>query len=488
MEEFEEEMVEIDLREYMRILWQRKWILVGLVVTAIIASLVISSYLPRIYQTSTLVRVKEDSGVGNMFSEQLSLTGMGSSSSKVATYTQIMKSRSLLEEVIQELDLRQETSGELLETGALGSKISISPGTDSQLITITVNYSDPKQAKKIANTLVTKFKAKNRRMNSAELRGASQFITEQLQEVETKLTNVENKLRDYKEEAEVVLPTEQGKATLEKLNQLETAQAKAEVELEQSQVSLQEVEERLQKEEQEIISGRTITENPLVQKYKAKLADLEIELAGLQESYTSKHPQVIQVQTKIKEVKQKLESTVAEVVSSKTETMNPFYKELKQRLTSLHTRIIANQAQLETYQQQISEIESELDSLPAKELKLARLKREQKISESVYTMLRKKKEEINIQKAMKTSDVVVVDPAIAQDDPIKPKPKLNLAIATMLALFGGVGIIFVLEYLDTSVKSEEDITRLTDLPVLGTIPDLEQIDHTGGYGRREDNE
>ncbi|MHB8926878.1 MAG: YveK family protein [Bacillota bacterium] len=77
---------------------------------------------------------------------------------------------------------------------------------------------------------------------------------------------------------------------------------------------------------------------------------------------------------------------------------------------------------------------------------------------------------------MKVENVQVVDPAIEPTAPVKPRPKLNMAVAGVLGIMVGVGLAFVLEYLDNTVKSPEDVRRYLDLPVLGTIPviDLRQ--------------
>ena len=486
MAQLEEEMVEIDLREYWNILLRRKWILVSLLLFAIVASGIISIYLPRIYQTSTMVMVKQDEGMNNLFSEQLSISGMGSQNNKVATYTKIINSRRIMSLVIRELDLRAEETNEFISPKSLSNKISVSGGTETNLMTLTVNYSDPQLAKKIANTIIEKFKQENREMNQAALEGANKFIVQQLTEVETKLKETENKLLEYKEGQGVILPEKQGSVTLEQLTDLESAQAKARIELQQSKASLKQVEKQLSQQSAEVISNRRITDNPVVQQYRTQLANLEVQLAGLKEKYTSQHPQVKETKEKIGEIKRRLESSVQEIVSSKTKTMNPFYNQLKEKLISLNTSIIAVNSQLQGYQEQIKEVEKDLTALPAKELRLARLKRDLKVAENLYTMLRERKEEIQIQKAMKTSDVVVVDPAVIKPDPIKPNIKLNIVIAAVLALFVGTGIIFVLEYLDDSIKTEKEVEEITDLPVLGVIPYMDDIDHEQGYGRGDD--
>ncbi|GAB6099373.1 hypothetical protein JCM16358_12520 [Halanaerocella petrolearia] len=484
MENLEEEFIEIDLKEYFKIILRYKWLLIILVMIAILGSLFITSQLTKIYQTSALVMVKKDQEMSSLFSSELSIAGLNSQTNKVATYSRILKSRRILQKVINDLNLKNQDTEESIELKTLRNKINVNRETEDNLITITVNYSDPVVAKKIANTVLEKFKIENQKINQVELSGANKFISSQLKQVENRLKNIEDKLLQYKENKNVVLPQKQGEMILDELTKLQSAQAKASVELKQSKASLKEVKKQLASQDKEIVSTRTITSNPLVKQYRSQLADLEVKLAGLKESYRNSHPKINQIKTKIKQLKNRLQEVVKEVVSSKTKTINPMYNELKQKLVTLHTRIISVTTQLNTYQQQIDQVKSKLTALPEKELKLSRLKREKMVTESVYTMLRERKEEIEIQKAMKTSNIVVIDPAVIKEDPIKPKVKLNVALATILSVFIGLGIIFIVEYLDTTIKNKEEVEQLTDLPVLGVIPDIKTIDQE--Y-RRGDN-
>lgn len=70
----------------------------------------------------------------------------------------------------------------------------------------------------------------------------------------------------------------------------------------------------------------------------------------------------------------------------------------------------------------------------------------------------------------KVDNVQILDPAILPTSPDSPKPMLNMAIAFFLGLMVSVGIVFLLEYLDNTVKNPDDIEKLLDIPVIGTIP------------------
>lgn len=79
-----------------------------------------------------------------------------------------------------------------------------------------------------------------------------------------------------------------------------------------------------------------------------------------------------------------------------------------------------------------------------------------------------------IPEIMNVDNVKVLSPAVLKDNPtpVNPKPLLNMAIALVVGLMAGVGIAFLLEYLDNTIKTEEDIQNILQLPILGVIPKI----------------
>jgi capsular polysaccharide biosynthesis protein len=70
----------------------------------------------------------------------------------------------------------------------------------------------------------------------------------------------------------------------------------------------------------------------------------------------------------------------------------------------------------------------------------------------------------------KSDNVEILDKAQMPTSPDSPKPKLNMAIAFLLGLMVSAGVIFLLEYLDNTIKTPDDIEKLLGIPVIGTIP------------------
>ena len=90
-------------------------------------------------------------------------------------------------------------------------------------------------------------------------------------------------------------------------------------------------------------------------------------------------------------------------------------------------------------------------------------------------MLRQRYEEMRITEAMEAANVAVLDPAIVPQNPVKPRKMLNVAIAGFLGIFVGVGLAFVLEFLDTTFKSPDEIESYLGLPILGRMPSAELL-------------
>ncbi|MNP03170.1 Capsular polysaccharide type 8 biosynthesis protein cap8A [compost metagenome] len=84
----------------------------------------------------------------------------------------------------------------------------------------------------------------------------------------------------------------------------------------------------------------------------------------------------------------------------------------------------------------------------------------------------------------KVDNVQLVDDALLPSGPVSPKPLLNIAIALILGLFVSVGIVFLIEYLDNTVKDTDELEKLLEVPVLGAIPMIEDKKKARG-GKRD---
>lgn len=79
----------------------------------------------------------------------------------------------------------------------------------------------------------------------------------------------------------------------------------------------------------------------------------------------------------------------------------------------------------------------------------------------------------NVKDIMMIENIQVIDEAQIPEEPIKPRPKMNMAISGVLGLMISIFIVFLIEYLDNTIKTPEEVERYLELPVIGTIPKIE---------------
>lgn len=130
------------------------------------------------------------------------------------------------------------------------------------------------------------------------------------------------------------------------------------------------------------------------------------------------------------------------------------------------------EARREALRQEIAVLEERLAALPEREMMLAALTRERNVLEQTFMLLRSRYEDVRIAEAMRAPTVEVIDLAVAPRSPVSPRPLLNLALGALLGLLVGLVAVFVMEMVDTTIKSSDEVVQLLGLPVLGRIPEL----------------
>lgn len=454
----------LDLKELLQALLRRKAIILILFFVAVIAAGFATSRMTKIYEAQAQILVRNASSSQQLLFQTLA----GAGGNQIQNYVQILQSRTLAQRTAERLGYNYaEDSPELNE---FRKAISVQPIQGTEAIRITVRDTDPVRAADIANAVVVTFQEMNREINREEVSNARVFIEEQLEMIDKQLQAAELALREFQETQQVFAPAEETRIILNQLYDLEARYAETEIAKQETERRLAEVYARLNEEPETRISAVTIASNPVLREHQMRLNQLEQELAGLRTQLSPQHPQVVAVLAQIEEIQAQMQREVEKVVSSETESTNPFYDQLRQQAISMETELILYDSRLQALKEQIEATEAQLVALPEKQLQLARLELDRRVSEEIYVFLRNRYEEVRITEAMQTADVTIIDPSIPPTEPVSPKPVLNMAIAGFLGLFIGIGAAFVLEFLDTSLKSPDDVESKLGLPVIGRIP------------------
>ncbi len=424
----EDDEIEIDLRQIIAVL--KKWyklIIIMTLLCGLTAGIVSYFVLSPVYQASTLLMVtqatdKLSSNPTTRSGDSLENLVDSVGRTPVLTmnsYLGQLKSEALMQRVIDKLDLAYTPAG---LAGAIQGTIV----KDSNLIEVKVNNSNPLLASRIANTLSEQYLAMMTDKNQQQLSRSVIFLDNQKVLTEKELAQAEQALEE-------LMSQPRGVAVLEaEFNQKSTDSVNYDSRLKILQVEIQQTQ--------------------------AAVANLQQELANT--------PQTISIE--------KWSETTG--THAQTQEVNPLYVSTAQQLSVKQALLAEKQGESFALQALVNTMHNELDSLQAelasKRLQQDRLQREVDRLKLTAETLAQKGMETQIAKSIDLGDtsVMVISEANIPTHPVKPNKKLNMAIAMMLGLMIFTLLAFILEYLDNTIKTPEDISRELALPVLGIIP------------------
>jgi succinoglycan biosynthesis transport protein ExoP len=457
---------EISLQELWQTLMKRKWLIIGITVCAMVVAYFASRAMTPIYEAETTFMVKtKGSGLALPFDD---MGLMGSTQNIGRNYVQVLKSRTIMEKALEKLG--KVPGVDCPDLDSLEKAVSAQLIAQTDAITIKVQLPDREFARDLADALVDVLMEHNKEMNSAATRTAREYLEEQLEVSNAQLRQAEESMLALKSGRKIVEPSLEAQAQIKRIADLQAERASADVALGELQAKVGKIREQLAGISDTVVSSETVVEDPVVAQYRRKLAELEVALATAKEKYTDQHPEVQRLTAEIAEVKANLNSAVARVVGTQTETPNPMRQALLGQIVEAESKMAALRAQSDALGRIIAIEEERLSKLPEKELDLARVTRDLEVAQQIYIMLRTKYEEMRVTEQMQISDIWRIDPAALPKVPVKPRKTLNTAIAGILGVFVGVAAAFIVEGTDVSLKSAEEVEAVLGLPVLATIP------------------
>ena len=328
-------------------------------------------------------------------------------------------------------------------------------GKKTNIIKLSYTNTDQTLARDVVNTLIQAYLDQTLSFSTEEASRTVTFVEEQLKGIRDELDKSEKNLEVYKSANGVVKLDTEAEELIKKLSEIEKERAAVSLQRKQVDFALQALQEARRKGQ--VYTPAVFREDPLVISIATRLTELEVQKRALVSENTESHPQVKAAQSQIDQLQKKLQST---------------YETSRLNLAKQET----------TIQQQLLQYETTMRKLPAAERDLARLMRLSKVNADIYMMLLQKHEEARIVKASTISNIKIVDPAITPDEPLKPQKKKNLLLGLLVGLMFGIGAAFFMDYLDDTIKDEEEAKRALAWPMLAVIPAIEHEETASADG------
>lgn len=467
---------EIQLKEYLRIIIQHKWVILIVFCVVLAATIFYTAQAPRVYESSGKVLIELEKETDLFFP-----TG-GMTRNALNNQIEVLKSTPVLQATITKLQKHPESKNFpiLLEenpVSALREALEITGERETDIINITYTSTNPVECEAVVNNLVDSYVEENLRYARSELTRIREFLEEQLDMRSRQLSVSEEALRRYKIENNIFALSEETEQMVESMAEFEAEFNIAKTDLEVAQQKLNYLQEELSKVDAALAQEVASISSPVAEELRQKLIQDQSRLAIFltKEGYTPDHPELQKLQREIDRTKQQMAEEINKALMVTKETFNP----LDRRQQLLSDIIVAETeyqialAKKDGLEQAVEEYSVRMSQLPDAELELARLERDKAINAQVYQMLVSRYEEAKIAEQGKVSNIRVLEQAYMPEDPISPKIRMNILLGILLGIGLGVGAAFLLDRLNTKINTLTDVERYVKLPVIGTIPDIE---------------
>jgi tyrosine-protein kinase Etk/Wzc len=323
-----------------------------------------------------------------------------------------------------------------------GVRVS-SVGRYTSMLRVSFNDTVPLRAKEVVNALCEAYIEEGLKRQTSEAEKSLAFLDEQLGVINKKLERSESSLESFKKVNVMVDMDSKAQATMKTLTTYETQLTQLDLQL--NMVSTLEQYLASGKDISNISFDSTQLQAPTLGDMIEKLQEAKAQLSSLLVEYTENHPEVVKVNEQINILKNNIRSTI----------------------TNIKQNLLAQKKSLEKV---VEKYTKSMQSLPQKEQELANLKRSYMVNEQVYSFLLQQRAQTAVLKASTVSNTEIVDAALLPTNAVKPKRKIIVAAGFLFGLLLGLAVAFLRDFLNNTIKSKEDVERLTHIPVFGVVP------------------
>jgi succinoglycan biosynthesis transport protein ExoP len=470
----------VELKRILRILLRRKWLAVQAFLIIFLTVLIGSLLLKPVWETSAKLWFKPPTVTPSLLSsiglkEISPFIPIGPSQVDISTKVTLAQVTPLVEKVIYRLQIRDKhgklySAAKLLKTSILSMilpapNITVIQDPDSNTISITADSTDILQAIFMANTLAEVYTEDSENERRKETQSARIFIEGQLAMVKENYNKVLNDILSFKDKYNTVNLEIETRIAIEKIAELMKQKEDNIINISEVREKIKTLKEQLR---QTAVANKTapsvpaliLKENPQIQKLMQDLSQFKSKLAGELTDKTESHPDVIVLKQQIKELEKELEREVQ------------IHQVTAPELDDLDRQLAALKAHLDGVNLDVDKYTRLLRTLPSKSTEEEKLKLTLMASQGIYSSLLDYSNRIGVAEAMTLPDAKLVQSAIRPDKPKSPVIVLNAIIGAFMGLIFSLGLVFLAEYIDDTIKTPDEIEQYKGLPFLGSIPQI----------------
>lgn len=480
---------EIDLLAYWQILQKRRWLVFGVIASILALTLLITLLTPPVYRATATLQIDREA-MQIVQVEGMQAPEAASGGDFYQTQYELLRSRALAERTADTLNLANTSSlqsvakhswlsrlvqslrpqtredaasaGKEAKTavlrqavGIVQAGLTIDPVRNSRLVKVSFDSGNPVFSARVANTLAEGFIAQQLEHKFGASSYAKTYLEDRLRQLKAKLEQSERELVAFAQKEKIVsISTDSGgqqSLVSQNLSDLNTQLADAQA---------QRIKAEARWREASASTGAALPADMLANSIVRTLQQQRAELQGQYQQklqiYKPEYPEMKQLQGQIDELDKQIAG------------------ELRNIRASVKSEYAAAQAQENLLLGKIDALRSQTLDVDNRSIQYNILKREVDTNRQLYDAMLQRYKEIGIASGVGTNNVSIVDRALPPTSRYKPNLPLNLGIGLLIGAILGVLSAFVLEFMDQTLKTPQDIEQRLRLSVLGIIPRLKK--------------
>jgi len=470
------EKKEINLWDYWSVILKRKWTVIAFALPLFLTVTIFSFVTKKTYTAKGTLLIEKEPNILNMeeiFKIETSMIDY------YQTQYKLLESRALADNVIEKLKLYEnaefvgkpkegkkpvDKSDPVLRSKLVDSflgRLKVKPIRDTRLVEVNFKAQDPKFAANALNALFNSFIDMNIDFKYEATEQATEFLTAQIASLRAEIEKDERELQAYGAAKNIIALSDEETTIVEKLGELNRALTEAQIDRVKKEAYYNEIKFA----SPDNMPGALT--NTLIQNLREGYGKLSREYMKMQEKFRPEYPEMQRLKAELDSAKESLENET-----------NNFIK----AAYSDYQAALNKERSLE---QVFNKQKQESIQLNSNSILYNSLKIELENKKNMIEQLLKRQSETGVAarlKGLRTSNVRIVDRAESPLYPSSPKKKMNMIIALIMGLVGGIGLAFLFDYLDDSIKTSEDVEKYAGLPALGVVPTFS----ADGFKRRDE--
>ena len=483
---------ETHLKDYWEVVWKRRWAVIAPFLIILITTAVAIFPIKPIYRGTVSIQINNNSPQIMDFKEIFYSNVWDMD--YYQTQCKVLESRTLARRVIQTLKLSEDPefqpkpltpfqqwksnllkpifglftsskknvasekdpsekgpSETIKEAGLINQflgRLKVEPIRNTRLVKIHFDSNYPELSAKVPNTVAAAYIQQNMESRLITTEQVKEWLTKELEDMKAKVERADETLQAFGSKHDIISLDEKENIPMQRFTELNEALTKAESERMAKEALYKQTKDK------HFETFPSILENKLLMELKQTYIQLEAQYMKLSETFKPEYPEMVRLKNQMQSIQRRMDAEISKIIAG----IKNDYE------ASLHRESLTRQA----FEQQ----KTRVMQMKGQSIQYNILKRESDTNKELYKGLLQRMKEAGIAAGSTASNIQVLDQAETPTGPYKPDKKRALFLAAVVGLFLGIGLAFLFEYLDNTVKSPEEVERLIRLPSFGMVPEV----------------